>query len=141
MVDYSNFKSSLRHLELQYDNYLNSANRLSLTELDKEALAESVIQRFEICYDSLWKALKRYLTDELGIPDTPNSPKPVFRLSFENHLFNTTVEPWLRYAQARVNTSHDYSGEKAEECLALMDDFIENATHLYQKLTGEKWMS
>lgn len=136
MVDYNKFKSSLRHLELQYDNYLNSTNRLNLTELDKEALAESVIQRFEICYDSLWKALKRYLADELGIPDTPNSSKPVFRISFENHLFT-----WLRYAQARVNTSHDYIGEKAEECLALMGDFIENAIHLYQKLTGEKWTS
>jgi hypothetical protein len=36
-----------------------------LTGLDREAIGESVIQRFETCYDTLWKTLKRYLTEEI----------------------------------------------------------------------------
>lgn len=139
MIDYSKFKKSLKHLELQFENYKNSDSRENLSVLDKEALAESVIQRFETCYDCLWKILKRYLIEELGLPETPNSPKPIFRISFENKLFSSTLEQWLHYADARTDTSHDYSGEKAEECLALMADFIDDAVGLYQTMTGEAW--
>lgn len=138
-MDYSKFKKSLKHLELQFENYKNSDSRENLTELDKEALAESVIQRFETCYDCLWKHLKRYLVDELGVTEIQNSPKPVFRMGFENKLFSSTLDQWLRYADARTDTAHDYSGEKAHECLALMEDFIDDALGLYQTLTGETW--
>ena len=78
MIDYGNFSKALKNLELQYDNYKNLDDELP--ELMKEAVAESVIQRFEICYDCLWKDLKRYLTEELGIPNVRNSPKPVLKL-------------------------------------------------------------
>lgn len=138
MIDYDKFKKSLKHLELQFENYSNSGQREHLPELDREALAESVVHRFETCYDCLWKILKRYLMEELGIPDVPNSPKPIFRLGFENKLFSA-VDKWLGYAQARVDTSHDYSGEKAEECLKLMSHFIGDAIGLYETMTGEKW--
>ena len=30
-------------------------------------------------YDMVWKHLKRYLNEELGLAETPNSPKPVIR--------------------------------------------------------------
>ena len=33
-------------------------------ELDREALAESVIQRFKTCFDCLWKVLNRHLRYE-----------------------------------------------------------------------------
>jgi nucleotidyltransferase substrate binding protein (TIGR01987 family) len=139
MIDYSKFQKSLKHLELQFDNYNNSHDRTDLSELDREALAESVIQRFETCYDCLWKILKRYLIEGLGIPEVPNSPKPIFRLGHENKLFSSTLEQWLLYADARIDTSHDYSGEKAEESLKLMGDFIDDAIGLYQTMTGETW--
>jgi len=138
MIDYDKFKKSLKHLELQFENYNTSGARENFSELDSEALAESVIHRFETCYDCLWKILKRYLIEELGIPDVPNSPKPILRLAFENKLFSD-VEPWLRYAEARVNTSHDYSGDKAAECLQLVGGFVNDAGELYQKMTGERW--
>ena len=138
MIDYDKFKKALKHLELQFDNFSNAGRREGLTELDSEALAESVIHRFETCYDCLWKVLKRYLNEELGIPEVPNSPKPIFRVAFENRLF-PDVEQWLQFAQARIDTSHDYSGGKAEECLKLMPKFIDDAVALYQEMSGEKW--
>lgn len=139
MIDYDKFNKSLKHLELQFENYNRSGDRVDIPELDREALAESVVHRYETCYDCLWKILKRYLIEELGIPEVPNSPKPIFRLGFENKLFSSTLEQWLRYAEARIDTSHDYSGEKAEECLKLMGDFIDDAIGLYQTMTGETW--
>ncbi len=139
MIDYTKLQKSLKHLELQYKNYCNSQYRNELSELDKEGLAESTIQRFETCYDTLWKILKRYLVEELGIPEVPNSPKPILRLAFENQLFASPVEQWLNYADIRVSTAHDYNQEKANECLIIMQDFINDATELYQTLTGTPW--
>jgi nucleotidyltransferase substrate binding protein (TIGR01987 family) len=124
MIDYSKFTSALKHLQLQFQNHQSADNRPGLTQLDKDGIAESVIQRFEICYDCLWRILKRYLLEVLGLPDPPNSPKPLLRLANENQLLPSPLEQWLQYADARTQTAHDYSGEKAQECLALMADYI-----------------
>ena len=137
MIDYSKLQSSLKRLEEQHANYRRGNPTLS--DLDREAVAESVIQRFETCYDCLWKVLKQYLTEALGVPDTPNSPNPIFRLAHENDLLPTPLEQWFGYAAARVDTSHDYDGEKAKACLALVPDFIDDAIDLYQTMSGTPW--
>jgi nucleotidyltransferase substrate binding protein (TIGR01987 family) len=139
MIDYGKFEKSLRHLEAQLRNFQSLAQRLELNDIDREAIAESVIQRFEICYDCLWKVLKRYLNKNLGIPELPNSPKPLFRLAFENQLF-PAIERWLVYADARVDTSHDYSGEKAQTTIDTAFAFAGDAAALYQKMTGKPWI-
>jgi nucleotidyltransferase substrate binding protein (TIGR01987 family) len=139
MIDYDNLQKSLKHLELQFENYKRSQDRPELTDLDREGIGESVIQRFETCYDTLWKTLKRYLTDELGLPDVQNSPKAILKQAGQQDLFATPVEQWLKYADTRVSTAHDYSGEKAEECLAIMPDFIDDAIGLFQTMTGQTW--
>jgi nucleotidyltransferase substrate binding protein (TIGR01987 family) len=135
LIDFGKLEKSLRHLEMQCENYESAERRPELTQLDREALAESVIQRFETCYDMLWKHLKRYLIRELGIPDVPASPKPVFRIAAENRLLPGSVDRWLEYADARTSTAHDYSGEKAAECLKLVPDFVRDANALYRTLT------
>lgn len=137
MIDYSEFRLSLKRLQQQNRNH-QQRNPL-LSDLDREAIAESVIQRFETCYDCLWKVLKRYLIEELGIADPPNSPKPVLQLADENELFAVPLNQWFLYANARIATSHDYDGEKAQACLALVPDFIDDAIGLYQTITDTTW--
>ena len=137
MIDYSKYRSSLKRLEEQDENYRQENPALS--DLDREGIAESVIQRFETCYDCLWKVLKRYLIEELGVADPPNSPRGIFRLASENDLFVASVDQWFRYHEARIDTSHDYDGEKAKACLAIVPDFIDDAIGLYQTMTGETW--
>ena len=137
MIDYDKFRSSLKHLQIQFENHQQlDPNQPPLI---REAVAESVIQRFETCYDCLWKVLKRYLGEDLGIPDVPNSPKPIFRLAFENKLLSCSIERWLDYADARIGTSHDYSGEKAKTSLLSMRTFIADAIGLYRTLSGQTW--
>ena len=119
MVEYDNFQMSLGRLEEQYENYRNLD--AALPQLLQEAVAESVIQRFETCYDCLWKVLKRYLVEELGVADSPNSPKPIFRLAFENDLIPAPVERWLGYAEGRVDTAHAYRSEKARAALEVAE--------------------
>ena len=139
MVDYFYFQKSLKHLEEQYNNYLLLDHKPYLTQLDKDAIAESVIQRFETCYDSLWKVVKRYLNQELGIPEVPNSPKPIFRIAAENNLFASDIRQWLNYSDTRISTSHDYSGDNAKEALAIMNQFIADAIELYKTMTNNQW--
>ena len=137
MIDYGKFQLSLRRLVEQHENHLAPDD--SQPDLIRDAIAESVIQRFETCYDCLWKVLKRYLIEELGIADAPNSPKPILRLAHENALFAASLEQWLRYADARIDTAHDYDSEKATACLKLMGDFIDDAIGLYQTMSGTTW--
>ncbi|MDE0330561.1 MAG: nucleotidyltransferase substrate binding protein [Nitrospinae bacterium] len=139
MVEYDNFLMSLKRLEEQYENYTELD--VALPRLLRAAVAESVIQRFEICYgyDRLWKVLKRYLVEELGVADSPNGPKPVFRLAFENDLIPAPVERWLDYADRRVDTARACSGEKARAALEIVGGFIEDAAGLYRTMSGRSW--
>jgi nucleotidyltransferase substrate binding protein (TIGR01987 family) len=139
MIDYEKLQKSLKHLEQQFANYQLAQDRPELTEIDREAIAESVIHRFETCYDTLWKDLKRYLIEDSGLADVPDSPKKVLKLAGQNELFASPVEQWLKYADARTSTAHDYSGEKAEETLSVVGDFIDDAIGLYQTMTGTTW--
>ena len=139
MIDYDKYQKSLKHLEEQYNNYLTLDEKEYLSEIDKEGITESVIQRFETCYDTLWKVLNRYLSEELGIPEIPNSPKPIFRLAAENKIFTSDITLWIKYADARIGTSHDYSNKKAQDALNLMKDFIADAIDLYILMTNTTW--
>lgn len=137
MIDYDNFRRALKSLELQ------NANRkrlpLELPQLIHEGIDESVIQRFEICYDTLWKTLRRYLIEEMGVPAVSGSPRAIIRLAGDNGVLNSPVERWMEYINLRIGTAHDYSGEKARAALDRMDAFIRDATDLYQAITGDMW--
>lgn len=139
MLDYDKLQKSLKHLEQQFDNYKRAQDRPELMEIDREAIAESVIQRFETCYDTLWKDLKRYLIEETGLADVPNSPKPILKVAGQNDLFASSTEQWLKYADARTSTAHDYSGKKAAEVLLIVGDFIDDAIGLFQTMSGTTW--
>ena len=137
MVDYDNFRRSLKNLELQ------NANRrqlpLDLPQLIHEGIDESVIQRFEVCYDTLWKTLRRFLIDEMGFPTVSGSPRAIVRLAGDNGLLESPIERWMEYINLRIGTAHDYSGEKAAAALERVDDFIADAIALFENITGEKW--
>lgn len=137
MIDCDNFRLSLKRLEQQHENYRQLDD--SFSGLTREAVAESAIRRFKTCYDCLWRVLKRYLIEELGIADAPRSPKPIFRLAYENGLFAEPLEQWFGYIRARISAGHDYSGEKVQSCLLIMPDFISDATGIYETVSGTRW--
>ncbi len=137
MIEYDKFQKSLKHLQAQYENHENLDETLPI--LIQEAVAESVIQRFETCYDCMWKVLKRYMIEELGLADVPNSPKPIFKIASENELLSSAIDQWLVYAELRIATSHDYSGEKALAALNEMRNFIDDAIGIYQTMSEKTW--
>ena len=137
MIRYEQFRLALSRLERQHLNY-QSADA-ALAEIMRDAIKESVIKRFETCYEMLWRTLRRHLVVILGNTNVPNSPKPVFRVANENDLLPSPVERWLSYANSRIDTAHDYSGEKAGNCIGMMGEFVGDAIGLYEILTGNRW--
>jgi nucleotidyltransferase substrate binding protein (TIGR01987 family) len=124
-IDYSKLKLAFQHLKDQWENYATCDSRPELSPLDRDAIRESVIQRFEVTYDVLWKAIKRHIAVSLGLPDIPNSPKPILRLAYENGMLSKDIAFWLTIADARVATSHDYSSIKADTCIELIPAFLD----------------
>ena len=137
MIEYDNFQKSLKNLEIQNKNYKSIDENLE--KWIQDGIQESVIQRFEICYDCLWKILKRYLKEVEGLPKVPASPKGIFRLANEVEVLPSPIEKWFKYMDARINTTHDYDGEKAKEAMLLVNDFVEDAIALYQGMTKQTW--
>ncbi|MCY3850823.1 MAG: HI0074 family nucleotidyltransferase substrate-binding subunit [Acidimicrobiaceae bacterium] len=138
-IDYSKFTQSLLRLEEQHHHLAHDTDELPEWVVD--SIKESVIQRFETCYDSCWKLVRRYLIQNIRLPDVPNGPNPVLRLAAENFLLGGELSDWMTYSKARNDTSHDYSKEKADACLAIVDAFIPAAVKLHENLTGQSWTS
>ena len=136
-IDYSNLRMSLKNLEMQHAHLLHLSPEYPL--FIQEAMAESVIQRFETCYDTLWKVLRRHLIEELGVAEVSNSPRPIFRVADENRLLAAGGEQWQRYIRTRIDTTHDYNREKAANAIATMPEFISDTIKLYTAMTGEPW--
>ena len=136
-IDYGNLRMSLKNLETQHRNLLSLSS--DYPAFVHEGMAESVIQRFEICYDTLWKTLRRYLIEALGIAEAPNSPRPIFRIAAENLLLASGGERWELYVQTRIDTTHDYDGNNAANAIGIKPAFIDDAIALYGEMTGERW--
>ena len=136
-LDYGKLRQSLARLEEQYANFCRPD--ISLPQLHEEAVAESVVRRFKLCYDCLWKVLRRYLVHRIGLTDVPNGPKPVFRLAGQNSLFHAPVDQWLMYAQTRIGASDDYDGSKTQAVLDVAADFVGDAIDLYETMSGRTW--
>lgn len=138
-IDYSKFTLSLQRLEEQHRHLVQDTE--GQPDWILEGTRESVIQRFETCFDTIWKLLRRYLLHSLGLAEVPSSPKPTLCLAGENQLLGGETEDWVEYNGARNSTSHDYDGKKAEACLLLIPRFIGDAIKLHERLTGSSWQS
>ena len=136
-TNYNKFKESLARLQERYNDYLKHQE---LEAFLSESIKESCIQRFEICFDTSWKHLRKYLIDEMGLVDIPASPNPVFRKADANKLISD-AELWIDFNKKRGDTVHDYCGDKADETFAIIPAFITEAIGLYEVISGEEWLN
>ena len=137
-TDYEKLEKSLNELKEQYGSY-STLDEQGLSEVNQRAVKNSVIKCFEICYDTLWKQIKRYLQDENGLVELRNIPISIFRAGFENLLFDTEVHKRLvQYGKIRNDAAHDYSMEKVMAALDRVGDFIQDAEEIHETmLNGE----
>lgn len=137
-LDYTKFKDSLKRLEERYKDYQVSLTRSELLDSDRESIKESCIQRFEVCFDTTWKHLRKYLMAEIGLIDLAAGPNPIFKTAFAAKVIDS-AETWIQFNIKRGNISHDYSGEKASDTFEIIPNFISEAISLYETISKEKW--
>ncbi len=99
----------------------------------QEALRESVIQSFEVCYEVARRLMFRYLkqatderVDEMAVHD-------VFRLGHRSGILSH-VSSWFEYRKKRNLTSHIYNADIAEEVFCAAAPFLKDAKFLLKKL-------
>lgn len=137
-TDYEKLEKSLNELKEQYGSY-STLDEQGLSEVNQRAVKNSVIKCFEICYDTLWKQIKRYLQDENGLVELRNSPVSIFRAGFENLLFDTEVHKRLvQYGKTRNDAARGYSMEKAMAALDRVGDFIRDAEAIHEAMLNGK---
>ena len=132
-TNYEKLKKSLDRLKEQYENY--QTNKEKLVGLTKEGIKESVIKRFEICHDTLWKHLKKYLQEEENLVDLPNSPNGIFRTACDTNLIDEDLFKCLmHYNSLRGMAAHDYDEIKAEQTFVNIGNFITDADKIYHSI-------
>ena len=136
-TNYDKLSKSLERLKDQYENFLR-LDQKNLSAIDEEAVKESVIQRFEVCYDTLFKSLTKYLREEEALIIDSVAPKAVLRKACESGLINQKMlAGWFEHIKLRVGTTHDYSSVKAEQALSKMNDFIRDVEYIYRTIISK----
>lgn len=126
--------NAVNRLREKWEELKLSGSRRELQPSDIDSIKESVIHRFEICHDMLWKHLKKFLQEDTGLSEIPNSPNAIFRIAAE-HSFIPHFATWHAYTMHRNNTSHDYDGKKAEDTLEIIGEYIFDVVKLTERIT------
>jgi nucleotidyltransferase substrate binding protein (TIGR01987 family) len=100
-------------LEYSLNQFISALDRLTegAAEARDELDRDGVIQRFEFCFELMWKTLKIYLEDR-GID--VRSPKDSLRAAFGQGWI-TEEDGFLDMLADRNKTSHIYSREESQK--------------------------
>ena len=111
-----------RHEDQRHLAQLDRATRLGLRA--------GLIKHFEFTYELSWKAMQRWVRDSVGgSVDAMYTRLDVFRRAGEAGLI-ADVERWIAHHRARNLTSHTYRQETADQVLAAVPGFLEDARAL-----------
>ena len=100
----------------------------------RDALRDSVIQRFEYSYELAWKMLQRWLRINASPEEAePASKKDLFRLAARKGLI-ADPQHWFTYIEARNASVHTYNATSAEKVLQAALAFEPDAQFLLGQL-------
>jgi nucleotidyltransferase substrate binding protein (TIGR01987 family) len=130
----SSLEKAIFSLDQLYRRVADEAFMATQDNVIRLGLQAGLIQNFEFTYEMSWKAIKRWLENNLN-PEAVDgvTRRELFRLATENRLVED-VEEWMIYHAARNQTAHLYDSDLAEETLSLMADFVRAAQRLLDNL-------
>jgi nucleotidyltransferase substrate binding protein (TIGR01987 family) len=102
----------------------------------KKHLRAAVIQAFEFTYELSYKLIKRYLVTTSATPQAFDdmSFDAIIREASVKRLLLHELEQWRVYRKERSTTSHAYNEQKAQEVLADIPVFYEEAAYVLKQL-------
>ena len=114
----------------------NRRNGSQFSPLQQETFRSGIIQNFEIAYELSWKAMKRWIEENVSPDVLFGVPRiELFRRAAENGLIDS-VENWMTFHQARNSTSHIYSAAVAAEVYEAAVQFVFDADTFLQNITA-----
>lgn len=123
---------------IQLEQFEEACQRLTeaIAQPKNEFTRDSVIQRFEFCFEMAWKLLQSVL---LFLGKECASPRQCIRLAAQNSLL-ADPERWLVYQDARNLSSHTYKEKMAEEVYAKAVEFVSSAKQLAKELRAQSYL-
>jgi len=111
-----------------------AAHAASIPRELQDTVRSGIIQNFEVAYELSWKMIKRWIESNVG-PDSADgvTRRELFRLAAESRLLED-VDLWMRFHNARNESSHTYDQETAEEVGKCAGDFAPAARALLSSL-------
>lgn len=115
--------SSVLPAEAALKNLQEALQLTKPTDLERDG----TIQRFEYCYEIIWKLAQRILKDNEVLAETPKAVfKELGRLGWIDN-----VESWIDFQKSRNLTSHEYGKILAEKSYELAKVFLPMALGLF----------
>lgn len=125
----------------RFDNYTKAVDRLreviALYDVNKDIpmmnniIRDSLIQRFEICYELSWKTIKEYMIFE-GY-EVGTSPRSILKTAYQNELLDSE-ELWLNMISDRNVASHEYNEDYINEVALRIQGYFNQFDLLWKKL-------
>jgi len=133
-LDLTSLAQSIQVLRESVEDNVQSGAQFSLRQ--RETFRSGIIQNFEIAYELCWKAMKRWIAENVGPDVLFGVPRiELFRRAAENGLIDS-VELWMAFHQARNSTSHIYNAGIAAEVYETAVRFVSEAEKLCMVLEG-----
>jgi len=132
--DLSQLEKAIASLEQLHTRVADEMFMATQDKVIRLGLQAGLIQNLEFTYELCWKAIKRWLENNVN-PEAVDgvTRRELFRLAAENRLIED-VEEWMTYHAARNQSSHQYDSALAEETINLMADFVRAAQRLLNNL-------
>lgn len=95
-----------------------SALKLALEQPEDEFMRDSIIKRFELCFETARKAMRQWLVDQEEVT-YESTKKAVMEAAFRTGLVGD-ADLWSELAAARNDSTHEYDKHKALAIVALV---------------------
>ncbi len=138
---FANFNKALKKLTqavelVKKDSVKNQIDPddFSTGEILEEVIREGLIQRFEYTYELAWNVMKDYAFFQADSSTEIGGSRDAIRYAFGAGLI-LNGEVWMEMIRIRINTSHTYDEEKAEEIFTkIIDDYHDAFLQFQQKM-------
>lgn len=118
---------------------LHTALMASDAEPQNPFIRDSVVKRYEFTYDLSLRSMSRYLQasafSSVEVEDLDMTMQGIIRRADKAALLLTGWPEWKCFREARNQTAHTYSQQKADAVLETAQDFVPEADNLLSKLT------
>lgn len=127
-MDYTQLKTAIERFGEMLEAFRHNERR---EPLERQAVQDSLIKRFEYTLEVAWKTCKRHLEEEGFSEAATGSPKSIMRLAAQRNLV-ADPERWFGYLRFRKDALHEFTNEKIKPIFDIAEDFYLDVTKLYR---------